>query len=77
MCLCKLGFSPGWIASVMRCVTSARYAIKLNGDLTSPMVPSRGTKQRVSQYLFLLCTEDLSCLLQRKEGLGELQSLTN
>jgi hypothetical protein len=74
-CLCKLGFAPGWIALVMRCVTSARYAVKVNGDLTSHVVPSRGIRQGdpISPYLFLLCTEGLSCLLQRKEGLGELQ----
>jgi hypothetical protein len=78
-CLSKLGFAPGWIDSVMRCVTSARYAVKVNGDLTSPVVPSRGIRQGdpISPYLFLLCTEGLSCLLQKKEGLGELQGLRN
>jgi hypothetical protein len=25
-----LGFAPSWIASVMRCVTNARYAVKVN-----------------------------------------------
>jgi hypothetical protein len=76
-CLCKLGFAPGWIASVMRCVTSTRYTVKVNGDLTSPVVPSRGIRQGdpISPYLFLLCTKGLSCLLQRKEGLGELHGL--
>jgi hypothetical protein len=64
-CLSKLGFVPTWIASVMRCVTSARYAVKVNGSLTSPVVPSRGIRQGdpISPYLFLLCTEGLSCLL--------------
>jgi hypothetical protein len=63
----------------MRCVTSARYAVKVNGDLTAPVVPSRGIHQGdpISPYLFLLCIEGLSCLLQRKEGLGELQGLRN
>lgn len=44
-CLNKLGFASSWIASVMRCVTSARYAVKVNGDLTSLVVPSRGIRQ--------------------------------
>jgi hypothetical protein len=79
VCLNKLGFAPSWIASVMRCVTLARYAVKVNGSLTSLVVPSRGIRQGdpISPYLFLLCTEGLSCLLQKKEGLGELQGLCN
>jgi hypothetical protein len=77
-CLSELGFDADWVNSVMRCVTSARYAVKVNGDLTSPVVPSRGIRQGdpISPYLFLLCTEGLSCLLQ-KEGLGGLQGLKN
>jgi hypothetical protein len=43
-CLSKLGFAPCWISSVMRCVTTTRYAVKVNGDLTSPVVPSRGIR---------------------------------
>nr|XP_051190739.1 uncharacterized protein LOC127304068 [Lolium perenne] len=31
-CLSKLGFAAGWIDTVMRCVTSARYAVKVNDD---------------------------------------------
>jgi hypothetical protein len=78
-CLTKLGFDAGWVASVMQCVTSARYAVKVNGDLTYPVVPSRGIRQvdPISLYLFLLCTEGLSCILQKKEGLGQLLGLRN
>jgi hypothetical protein len=69
-CLTKLGFSTDWINSVMRCVTNARYAVKVNGELTSPVVPSRGIRQGdpISQYLFLLCTEGLSCSLQKRKA---------
>jgi hypothetical protein len=45
-CLCKLGFDPEWIKSVMRCVTCVRYAVRVNGKLTSPVIPSRGIRQR-------------------------------
>jgi hypothetical protein len=78
-CLNKLGFATEWISSVMRCVTTARYAVKVNGELTTPVVPSRGIRQGdpISPYLFLMCTEGLSCLLQKKEGLGEIQGLRN
>jgi hypothetical protein len=39
-CLEKLGFDPTWISMIMRCVTSVRYAVRVNGDLTMPVVPS-------------------------------------
>jgi hypothetical protein len=63
----------------MRCVTTTRYAVKVNGELTPPVVPSRGIRQGdpISPYLFLLRTEGLSCLLQKKDGLGELHGLRN
>lgn len=78
-CLQKLGFALAWIQTVMRCVTSARYAVKVNGEITSAVVPSRGLRQGdpISQYLFLLCTEGLSGLLQTRESLGELQGIRN
>jgi hypothetical protein len=78
-CLCKLGFDPTWIQSVMRCVTCVRYAVRVNGELTEPVVPSRGIRQGdpISPYLFLLCTEGLSSLLQQKEGRGELYGIRN
>uniref|UniRef100_A0A8I6Y3E3 Reverse transcriptase domain-containing protein n=1 Tax=Hordeum vulgare subsp. vulgare TaxID=112509 RepID=A0A8I6Y3E3_HORVV len=78
-CLLRLGFAEAWVNSVMRCVTSTRYAVRVNGELTSPVVPSRGIRQGdpISPYLFVLCTEGLSCLMQQKEGLGVLQGIRN
>jgi hypothetical protein len=77
--LSKLGFAPSWIQSVMRCVTCVRYAVWVNGELTEPVVPSWGIRQGhpISPYLFLLCTEGLSCLLQQKEDYGELYGIKN
>jgi hypothetical protein len=61
----KLGFSQDWITTVMRCVTNVRYAIRVNGELTSLVVDSRGIRQGepISSYHFLLCTEGLSSLV--------------
>jgi hypothetical protein len=51
----------------------------VNGDLTEPVVPSRGIRQGdpISPYLFILCTEGLSCLLHKQEDQGELQGIKN
>jgi hypothetical protein len=78
-CLSKLGFDSGWIQSVMRCVTCVRYAVWVNGELTEPVVPSRGIRQGdpISPYLFLLCTEGLSSMLQQREDRGELYGIRN
>ena len=78
-CLSRLGFNPAWINSVMRCVTNVRYAVRVNGELTAPVVPSRGIRQGdpISPYLFLLCTEGLSSLLLQKESCGELHGIRN
>jgi hypothetical protein len=78
-CLSKLGFAASWINTVMRCVTEVRYAVKVNGELTKPVVPTRGIRQGdpISPYLFLLQTEGLSCLLQNKEESGHLAGIRN
>src|SRR5664279_1478353 len=63
----------------MRYVTFVCYAVRVNGELTLPVIPSRGIRQGdpISPYLFLLCTEGLSCLLQQREAQGELQGIKN
>ena len=76
-CLSKLGFASSRIQSVMICVTCVCYAVRVNGELTDLVVPSIGIRQGdpISPYLFLLCTERLSCLLQQKEDRGELYGI--
>jgi hypothetical protein len=56
-----------------------RYAVKVNGELTKPVVPSRGIRQGdpISRCLFLLYTEGLSSLLHQKESLWDLQGIRN
>lgn len=58
---------------------NVRYAVIVNGELTAPVVPSRGIRQGdpISPYLFLLCTEGLSSLLLQKENCGELHGIRN
>lgn len=64
----KLGFAQSWINSVMCCVSSVRYSVKVNGELSEPFTPTRRLRQGdpISPFLFLLCAEGLSCLLKKR-----------
>ena len=77
--LLKLGFESSWVDTVMRCVTYGKYAVKVNGELTESFIPTRGIPQGdpISPYLFLLCVEGLSCLMQLKESSGDLKGVRN
>jgi hypothetical protein len=43
--LCKLGFNHGWVEIMMNFVTTVRYRIRVNGELTDEIVPHRGLGQ--------------------------------
>lgn len=61
----KLGFASSWVKLVMKCVTSVRYSIKVNGELFQQFAPSRGLRRGdpSSPYLFAICAVGLSALL--------------
>lgn len=72
-----LGFDSKWIDLVMYCVTTVRYKVLVNGKLTETIIPSRGIRQGdpLSPYLFIICVEGLSLLLQREENRGRISGL--
>jgi hypothetical protein len=63
----RLGFAAKWVQLIMRCVSSVSYAVLLNGTPLEFFSPTRGLRQRdpLSSYLFMLCAEGLSSLIQK------------
>lgn len=73
----KLGFASEWVKLIMWCISSVSYSFNLNGNRLGHIVPSHGIRpgDPLSLYLFLVCAEGLSCLLQgaeRRRTISEL-----
>jgi hypothetical protein len=73
-----MGFGDRWVNLIMKCVSSVTYRVKVNGVLTDQIVPERGLRQGdpLSPYLFLICAEGFSALLQRVEEEGRIGGVT-
>ncbi|XP_025693017.1 uncharacterized protein [Arachis hypogaea] len=69
----EFGFSKEWITLTMSCVKSATYRFKINGKLSTNIIPQRGLRQGdpLSPYLFILAAEYFTILMEkaRKENL--------
>ena len=68
----KLGFQVSWVDLVMKCVTIMHYCTSHKGQDLGPILPERGLLHGgpIPPYMFILCVEGLSCLLQNRERRG-------
>ena len=73
----KLGFNSLWIEMMMACVSSVKYRVQFNSQETEEFTPTRGIRQGdpLSPYLFLLCAECLSSMLQYEEEVGGIEGI--
>ncbi|KAF7824263.1 ribonuclease H [Senna tora] len=73
----SMGFPQRVIQVIMQCVSTVSYALMLNGQKTGVFHPQRGLRQGdpMSPYLFLLCSNVLSCMLHKAERDRKLQGI--
>ena len=66
----KMGFSEIWIDWMMRCITSVKYKVLMNGEPRRNIVPRRDLHQgdSLSPFIFILCTEAFVSLLNHAEN---------
>lgn len=71
----KMGFNEKWIDLTMRCVETISFAVLINGTPQEKFSPSRGLRQRdsLSSYLFLICGEGFTNILNREVNRGNLK----
>ena len=61
----------------MACVTTVKYSILLNGQSFGFISPERGLRQGdpISPFLFVLCTEGLTHMLNQASDNGSLKGI--
>lgn len=73
----KLGFHQRWVQMIMSCVTSVSYSVLINGVPYGNFKPERGIRQggSLSPYLFLLCVEALSQMMENAQNQNHYQGM--
>lgn len=64
--LMAMNFPSSFVDLILRCTSSVRYAILLNGEPREWFSPQRGLRQGdpISPYLFILCAEVFAGLIE-------------
>jgi len=73
----RLGFAERWVLLIMTCVRTVSYTVLINGLPHGHIAPSRGIRQGdpLSPFLFILCAEALSRMLDQAAGMGKISGV--
>ena len=65
----RMGFHERWVNLIMECISTVQFKILHEGKELGPIIPQRGLRQGdpLSPYIFIICAEALSSLIQAKE----------
>ena len=71
------GFCNKWIGWIMAAVKSVHYSVLINGSPHGYITPTRGIRQGdpLSPYLFILCGDILSHLINGRASSGDLRGV--
>lgn len=75
--LVKMTFPCHWVNLIMCCMTSVKYWVSRQGSQIGPITPQWGLRQGdpLSPYMFIICIEDLSTLIQDWERNGKINGI--
>ncbi|KAL9690826.1 hypothetical protein QQ045_011237 [Rhodiola kirilowii] len=73
----QMGFAFVWVDQIMLYLKSACYYVRVNGNLSAPICPSRGLRQGdpLSPYLFIICAEWFSYTLRHYAQCGLMEGI--
>ncbi|CAM8945360.1 unnamed protein product [Rhodiola kirilowii] len=75
--MAAMGFAQDWIRKIMGCVETVSYKVRINGNITEEIRPSRGLRQGdpISPYLFLICADWLTHTMGRYQEEGLIKGI--
>ncbi|KAK6123164.1 hypothetical protein DH2020_043092 [Rehmannia glutinosa] len=72
-----LGFPPNFVNLILKCISTVYFSFLLNGAEFGNLTPQRGLRQGdpLSPYLFIICSEVFSCLLQDLQRCNKIHGI--